>query len=105
MSGVPGIPKDHAKQSETRQRCMSEAEVAQGAVQSQKGCEQSGFKMSGDTAAFTVTCKQGKETMASNVRLTPTANGFKTEIKTTGTQGGQSFTSTMRSESKYLGPC
>jgi hypothetical protein len=105
MTGVPGIPKEHAKQSQTTQRCMTPEDLAKGLDQDEKGCETSGFKMMGETAIFTTTCKKGNETQIAEVKLTPTAQGMKSELKSTMKQGGQTSTSTMRSESRYLGPC
>jgi hypothetical protein len=105
MTGVPGIPKEHAKQSQTTQRCMTPEELNKGLGEDERGCETTGFKMMGDTASFTTTCKKGNETQIAEIKLTTTAQGMKSELKSTMKQGGQTSTSTMRSESRYLGPC
>lgn len=103
MGNVPGIPKDQAKQVQTHRRCMTQEQVDRGPASDQKGCENTNFKMQGDTATFTTICKDsGQKT---DTRITPTAQGFNVEVKSTVTQGGQTFVSTMKGQSRWLGPC
>jgi hypothetical protein len=105
MTGTPGIPAGQGKQTQTVQRCLTQEEFAKGPAPDQPGCVTSNFKMAGESATFTTVCKQGSETQTVELRLTPTSKGFATEARTTTSQGGQVYKSTIKSESRYLGPC
>jgi hypothetical protein len=105
MSSLPGVPKGQGKEVRTTQRCFTQEQLDAGIAGSHKGCEHSGYKLSGDTASYNTVCKQGGETQTMETRITVTPTGFRSELKNTMSKGGQSFTSTMKSESRYLGPC
>lgn len=101
MSGVPGVPKEHAKGSETKQRCMGRAEIERG-INAGKDCKIASSKESGNNANVRMECQDGSVTEI-NLTLNPT--GYGSEMKTTGKQDGKTFTSIFRSQAKYLGPC
>jgi hypothetical protein len=101
MSGVPGVPKEHQKGSETKQRCMSKAEIERG-INPGKGCKIASSKESGNDASVRMECQDGSVTEMS---LTLNPNGYGSEMKATGKQDGKSFTSIFRSQARYLGPC
>ena len=105
MSNLPGVPKGQGKEVNASQRCFTQEQIDAGIAGSQKGCEHSNYKLAGDTASFTTVCRQGGESQTMDTRITVTPTGFRSELKSTMSKGGQSFTSTMKSESRYLGPC
>jgi hypothetical protein len=101
MSGVPGVPKEHHKGAETKQRCMTRAEADRG-INAGKGCKIASSKESGNNANVRMECQDGTVT---EMALALTPNGYTSEMKTTGKQDGKSFTSIFRSQARYLGPC
>lgn len=101
MSGVPGVPKEHQKGSETKQRCVSKEELDRG-IRAGRGCKVTSSKDSGNTATIRMECQDGAVTEM-NLALNP--GGYSTEMKTTGKQDGKAFSSTFRSAARYLGPC
>jgi hypothetical protein len=101
LSGVPGIPKEAAKRSETRQRCLTKQDVERG-IEAGKDCEVKSYKPSAGGANIVMACKDGSST---DMKFAFGGNTFKSEMRTTGTQEGKSFVSVFRSEAKYVGPC
>lgn len=101
LSGVPGIPKEAAKRSETRQRCLTKQDVERG-IEAGKDCEVKSYKPSAGGADIVMTCKDGSST---DMKFAFGGNTFKSEMRTTGTQEGKSFVSVFRSEAKHVGPC
>jgi hypothetical protein len=101
MSGVPGIPKEHAKGSETKQRCVSRQELDRG-VRAGKDCKIASAKESGNSANVRMECKDGAVT---DMKIALTGNGYATEMTTTGKQDGKAFNTSIKSQTRYLGPC
>lgn len=101
LSGVPGIPKEAAKRSETRQRCITKQDVERG-IEAGKDCEVKSYKPSAGGANIVMACKDGSST---DMKFAFGGNTFKSEMRTTGTQEGKSFVSVFRSEAKHVGPC
>lgn len=101
LSGVPGIPKEAAKRSETKQRCLTKQDVDRG-VEAGKDCEVKHYKPSAEGANLVMACKDGSST---DMKFAFGGNTFKSEMRTTGTQEGKTFVSVFRSEAKHLGPC
>jgi hypothetical protein len=105
LSGIPGIPREQAKKTTSGQTCVTQADLDKGFMQLEKGCAYTAFKMAGDTAIFTTVCKDGADSQTNEVRVTPTSSGFNSEVKTSSVQGGKPSNSTIKSQSRYLGPC
>lgn len=101
LSGVPGIPKEAAKRSETKQRCLTKQDVDRG-IEAGKDCEVKSYKPSPGGANIVMACKDGSST---GMKFVFGGNTFKSEMRTTGTQEGKSFVSVFRSEAKHIGPC
>ena len=101
LSGVPGIPKEAAKRSETRQRCLTKQDVERG-IEAGKDCEVKSYKPSAGGANIVMACKDGSST---DMKFAFGGNTFKSEMRTTGKQEGKSFVSVFRSEAKHIGPC
>ena len=101
LSGVPGIPKEAAKRSETKQRCLTRQDVDRG-IEAGKDCEVKEYKPSASGANLVMACKDGSST---DMKFAFGGDGFKSEMRTTGTQEGKSFVSVFRSEAKHIGPC
>ena len=101
LSGVPGIPKEQARASETRQRCLSKEDVARG-VEAGKDCRISSYKPAEGSAQVVMECQDGSVT---DMKYTFSAAGFSAEQRITGKQDGKPFVSVFRSQARYLGPC
>lgn len=101
LSGVPGIPRDKQKSTETRQRCYYKEGLERG-VEAGKDCEVRSYKAEGPTTNVTMTCKDGSSTA---MKLTFASGSFTTETRTSGTDEGKPFTSVFRQHARYLGPC
>ena len=101
LSGVPGIPKEQTRSSETRQRCLSKDDVARG-IEAGKDCRISSYKPAEAGTDVVMECQDGSVT---NMKYTFSASGFSAEQRITGKQDGKPFVSVFRSQAKYLGPC
>ena len=101
LSGVPGIPREAAKRSETRQRCLTKQDVDRG-IEAGKDCEVKSYKPSAGGASIVMACKDGSST---DMKYAFAGNTLKSEMRTTGTQEGKSFVSMFRSEATRIGPC
>ena len=101
MSGVPGIPKEHAKGSETKQRCVSRQELDRG-VRAGRDCRIASARESGNSATVRMECKDGAVT---DMKITLTGSGYSTEMATSGKQDGKAFSTSIKSQTRYLGPC
>jgi hypothetical protein len=101
LSGVPGIPKEAAKRSETRQRCLTRQDVERG-VEAGKECEVKSYKPSATAASVVMQCKDGSVT---DMKFAFGSGTFSSEARTSGEQDGKAFVSVFRSEAKHIGPC
>jgi hypothetical protein len=67
MSGVPGMPKGMGTQKMTHQNCVTAEDIEKGSVtrgrtrdgKTSENCEIKDWKMSGNTASYTMVCKGG----------------------------------------------
>ena len=101
LSGMPGIPKEQQKTTETVTRCISAKEVAEG-VELRSDCKAKTFKETAGSFDVVAQCTDGS---VQELRLAFTATGFTSEIKSSSKVKGQEHTMSMRTESRYLGPC
>ena len=101
MSGVPGIPKEAQKGSQTRQRCISKEEIERG-MQAGKDCQVKSLKDAGATSMLRMECIDGT---ATDMKMTFAPGGYTSEMTTSGKQDGKPFRSVFRSTAKYLGAC
>ena len=101
LTGVPGMPKEQARRSESRQRCMAKPEIERG-VESGKDCSITSFKDSGSSAHLVMTCKDGATT---DMKFTFAADAFTSELRTAGKDEGKPFVSIFKTSAKYVGPC
>ena len=101
LSGVPGIPREAAQRSETKQRCLTRKDVDRG-IEAGKDCEVKNYTESPGGANLVMACKDGSST---DMKFAFGGNTFTSEMRTTGKQEGKSFVSVFRSEAKHLGPC
>ncbi|HET7729011.1 MAG TPA: DUF3617 family protein [Usitatibacter sp.] len=101
MSNVPGVPKEQAKGSQTKQRCVTKSEIDKG-VSAGKGCQIASAKESGSTTTVRMECQDGSVT---EMKLVFSPGGYNSEVRTTGKQEGKAFSSVFRSQAKYVGPC
>lgn len=108
MSQVQGIPPQMAKQSMTMQHCITPEQIENGGWDNPKDrgktdCEFKNFKMSGNTANYTMECRQPK--MTADNTITFGGDGFKMDMRMSMDQGGQVMKMNQKAEAKYLGPC
>ena len=101
MSGVPDVKKEHARGSENKQLCVSRQELDRG-VRAGKDCRIANAKESGNTANVRMECKDGAVT---EMKIALSPNGYATEMTTSGKQDGKAFSTSIKSQTRYLGPC
>ena len=94
LSGVPGIPKEAAKRSETKQRCLTRQDIDRG-IEAGKDCEVKDYRQSAGGANIVMACKDGSST---DMKFAFGGDTFSSETRTTGTHEGKSFVSLFRSE-------
>ena len=106
MGNVPGMPPGMGKQRHKMQNCITEKDIEQGGFESGKkqDCQVSDFRMSGNTANYTMTCKGEGQMVAKNT-ITFVGDGFKTDMVMNMNHGGQQMQMTHRGQSRYIGPC
>jgi hypothetical protein len=111
MGAVPGLPPGMGKQNMTFQKCVTPEDIEKGQMgrgggrdgKAPESCEVKNFKMSGNTASYTMVCKNPP--MSADNQITFVADGFKMDMKMAMNQGGQMMNMTQRMEGKYLGAC
>jgi hypothetical protein len=113
MSGMKGMPPgmgNMGKQAFTTQRCLTQEDIDKGQMgrggrdgKAPENCEVSNFKMSGNTATYTMACTKPK--MSADNTITFTGDGYKMDMKMAMDQGGQMMNMSQHLESKYLGAC
>ena len=101
LSGVPGIPKEQMKSSETRRRCVTRQEVERG-VEPGKDCKVKSYKESGPGTTVVMECQDGAVT---EMKFAFAGDGFSSEMRTQGTDNGKPFVSVFRSQAKHVGAC
>ena len=110
MGAIPGMPPGMGKQNMNFQKCVTAQDIEKGHMgrggrdgKMPETCEIKNFKMSGNTASYTMTCKEPP--MSADNQITFASDGFKMDMKMAMSQGGQMMNMTQRFEGKYLGPC
>ena len=106
---IPGLPAGMGKQSMTMQNCVTEQDIETGTVgkkdeKSPDNCEVKNFKMSGNTASYTMECK-GDMQMTSDNTITFRDNGYTMTSKAAMKQGGQVMNMSQKMDGRYIGPC
>ena len=109
MGAMPGMPPGMGKQSRTFQHCVTKKDIDEGEFgkKDRKGsenCEIKDFKMSGNTATYTMECK-GENAMRADNKITFANDNFTMDMKMAMTRSGQVMNMTQHMEGKYLGPC
>jgi uncharacterized protein DUF3617 len=111
MSGVQGMPAGMGKQNMTFQKCLTQADIDKGQMgrgggrdgKMPESCEVKNFNMSGNTASYTMICKEPK--MSADNKIAFSNDGFKMDMKMAMEQGGQMMNMNQKMEGRYLGPC
>lgn len=101
LTGVPGVPRDKQKSSESRSRCVTRQEIDKG-ISAGGDCSITKYTESAGAARILMSCKDGQ---ASDMKYTFSQGAFTSETTTTGKEGGKAFTSIFRSSAKLVGPC
>jgi hypothetical protein len=116
MGQMPGMPPGMGKQNHTAQHCVTEKDIEKGAMgradhDRAKNCEVKDFKMSGNTASYTMVCKgsgDGKGPpmdMTADNHITFRDGGYDMDLKMSMNRGGQPMNMTQHIESRYIGAC
>ncbi|HUP97050.1 MAG TPA: DUF3617 family protein [Usitatibacter sp.] len=106
---MPGMPAGMGKQNMTFQNCVSQKDIEDGGFGKQNkdkpdNCEVKNFKMSGNTATYTMDCK-GEPKMTADNKITFTDAGFDMDMKMAMNQGGQVMNMNQKMQGRYIGPC
>lgn len=110
MGQMPGMPPGMGKQSMTMQHCVTAKDIEQGQMGKNRdgkmpeNCEVKNFKMSGNTASYTMVCKGGPDMTADNV-VTFRDGGYTMDMDMVMDRGGQQMKMKQHMEGRYLGPC
>ena len=109
MKGMPPGMGNMGKQSFTTQRCLTQEDIDKGHMsrgrdgKAPENCDVTNFKMSGNTASYTMTCTKPK--MTADNKVTFTGDGYKMDMKMAMDRDGQMMNLSQHLESKYLGAC
>ena len=111
MGAVPGMPPGMGKQNHTFQKCVTAQDIEKGQMgraperpgKAAPDCDIKNFNQSGNTASYTMECKQSK--MVADNKITFTSDGFNMDMKMSMDQGGKPMNMTQHMEGRYLGPC
>jgi hypothetical protein len=106
---IPGMPAGMQKAPHTFQHCVTKQDLDEGKIGKaregmDKNCEIKDFKMSGNTASYTMECK-GESAMKADNKITFGDNTFVMDMKAQMNQRGQVMNMTQHMEGKYLGAC
>jgi hypothetical protein len=101
LSGMPGIPKDQQKTTETHTRCVTAAEVDKG-VELRSDCKVKDFRQTASSFEIVSRCPDGS---LQELRIAATPTGFSSVVKSESKEKGKAHNMTMRTESRYLGAC
>jgi hypothetical protein len=108
---IPGMPAGMGKQNMTFQNCVSQKDIEEGGFgksqqqqQKPENCEVKNFKMTGNTATYTMECK-GDPKMTADNKITFTNDGFDMDMKMAMNQGGQVMNMSQKMQGRYIGPC
>jgi len=108
MGQMPGMPPGMGTRTMNMQHCITQEQIERGGWDNPKekgktDCEFKNFKMSGNTASYTMECKQPKMTADNNVTFGN--DSFKMDMRMTMDHGGQPMKMNQKAEAKYIGPC
>ena len=107
---IPGMPAGMGRQSHTFTNCVSQKDIEDGGFNKGKdrkqpeNCEVKNFKMSGNTATYTMECK-GDHAMKADNTITFQPDGFNMDMKMQMNHGGQVMNMAQHMEGRYVGPC
>jgi hypothetical protein len=106
---IPGMPAGMQKQPHTFQHCVTQKDLDEGKISKgrenvEKNCEIKDFKMSGNTATYTMECK-GDNPMRADNKITFSDGKFDMDMKMQMTQKGQVMNMSQHMEGRYLGAC
>ena len=109
MGQVPGMPPGMGKQSMNMQHCITQEQIEKGGWDNPKergktDCEFKNFRMSGNTANYTMECTKPNK-MTADQTITFVDNGFKMDMKMKMDHGGQPMTMNQKADARYVGPC
>lgn len=110
MGSIPGMPPGMAKQTHSFQQCVTNQDIDKGGfsrgreAKMPENCEIRDFKMSGNTATYTMECK-GNQAIKADNKMTFVGDGFNMESKMAMQQGGQVMNVTQKMQARYVGPC
>jgi hypothetical protein len=113
MGAVPGMPPGMGKQTMNFQKCVTAKDIEKGQMgrgggrdgKMPESCEIKNFKMSGNTASYSMTCKDPP--MSADNQITFSGDGFKMDMTMAMAMGktGQMSNMKQHMEGKYLGAC
>jgi hypothetical protein len=106
---IPGMPAGMQKQPHTFQHCVTQKDLDEGKIgkgrgDMEKNCEVKDFKMSGNTATYTMECK-GENAMRADNKITFGDGKFDMDMKMQMTQKGQVMNMSQHMEGRFLGAC
>ena len=106
---MPNMPPGMGGRPFTFQHCVTEKDISEGGAlkgkdPNSRDCEIKDFKMSGNTATYTMECK-GQTQMKGDAKITFMDNGFNSDVKMTMNQGGQVMNVSQKMEGRLVGPC
>lgn len=111
MGQMPGMPAGMGKQNMSFQSCLTPEDIGKGRMGRSGGdgkmpedCDVKNFKMSGNSASYTMVCR-GKNEMTADNNITFTSDGYKMDMNMVMNQAGRRMNMTQHVESRYLGPC
>jgi hypothetical protein len=111
MGQMPGMPAGMGKQNTSLQRCVTAEDIEKGRMarserdpKMAEDCEIKNFKMSGNSASYTMECK-GAHPMTADNNITFTSDGYKLDTRMAMNQGGRALNMTQQVDTRYLGPC
>ena len=111
MGAMPGLPPGMGKQTHSFQKCVTAQDIEKGQMgrgpdrpgKAAPDCEVKNYNMSGNTASYTMVCKEPK--MTTDNKITFSGQNFTMDMKVVMDQGGSTMNMTQHMEGKYLGPC
>lgn len=111
MDGMPGMPAGMKMPPMSFQHCVTEEDIAKGRMNrnprdqaAQNDCEFKNFKMSGNTASYTMVCK-GRSNMTADMVMTFAGDGWKGDMTMNMDREGRQMTMKQHMETRYLGAC
>lgn len=106
---IPGMPAGMGNREMTFQNCVSQQDIDKGALGRKDdnmpgNCEVKNFKISGNTASYTMACA-GEQAMTADNVVTFRDGGYTMDMKMSMKQGGQVMNMNQRMEGRYVGAC